>query len=122
MSLYDFFFPQQAAAEHLGRLVQHNSFSNTMDRVNQARTSSKLKNTEKRVTELENEVAQLTIVLEALLEVLGNDPNISKDAIARKIAEIDARDGVLDGKITKKEEPKEDDDGPSRPELLFPGK
>ena len=120
MSLYDFFFPQQATAQHLRSIVQHNQFSNAVNRVNQARAIRKGQVSKERVEELEDEIAQLTIVMEALLEVLGDSNAITMEMVARKISEIDARDGVIDCRITKKEEKKDEDDGPDRPELLFP--
>ena len=120
MGLYEFFFPQQATAQHLRSIVQHNHFSNAVNRVNQARAIRKGQVSKERMEELEDEVAELTIVLEALMEVLGENKTITIEKVAQKIADIDAMDGVIDGKITKKEEKKNEDDGPDRPELLFP--
>ncbi len=120
MSLYEFFFPQQAAAQHLRSIVHHNQFSNAVNRVNQARAIRRGQVTKERVEELEDEVAQLTIVLEALMEVLGENKTITIEKVAQKIADIDAMDGVIDGRITKKADKKDENDGPDRPELLFP--
>lgn len=72
----------------------------------------------KRIDELESEVGQLTIIIEALLETMADRSIMTREELARKIGEIDARDGVIDGRITKQkptsEAPK------STPKFNFP--
>ena len=117
MSLFDFFFPEQAQASHLRQLSESNSLANTQARLARARTREVTEASAKRVEALEGEVAELTIIVEALLEKLSEDGSVTRADLARKVAEIDSRDGVIDGKITKHEPPAEEGGG-SR--LQFP--
>ena len=117
MSLFDFFFPEEAQASHLRRLADTASLAHTQARLAQARSDRSRLGAEKRVREVEEDVAQLTIVMEALLELFSEQGAVTRSDLARKVAEIDARDGVIDGKITKAEEvapPQE------KPKLIFP--
>jgi hypothetical protein len=101
MSLFDFFFPDQAQALHLRRLAESTSFSATQARINGSRDLNAQMSMKKRIDELENEVGQLTMIIEALLESISERSILSKEDLARKIGEIDARDGTIDGRITK---------------------
>ncbi len=113
MSLFDFLFPDQAQAAHLRRLADSTSLANTQARISQTRSSISNSSLEKRVVELEDEVGQLTIVIESLLESIADKGVLTREDIARKIGEIDARDGVIDGRITKnRSESEASDDKP----------
>jgi hypothetical protein len=101
MSLFDFFFPDQAQAAHLRRLADSTSLANTQKRIFQSRGDHSQSSLTKRIGELESEVGQLTIIIESLLENMSDQEILTKEDIARKIGEIDARDGVIDGRITK---------------------
>lgn len=68
MSLFDFFFPEEAQAAHLRRLADATTASNMRARVNAVRMDASRESNQKRIEELEDEVSQLTIVVEALLE------------------------------------------------------
>ena len=100
MSLFDFFFPDVAQAAHLRRLADATAQVGMQARLSQARGHQQRLSTEKRVQELESEVAQLTLVVEALIEKLVDSGTTKRDELVRKIAEIDLRDGVADGRIT----------------------
>ena len=91
MSLFDFFFPEEAQASHLRSLAESNSLVLTQARLARARAEQTCLSAEKRVAELETEVGELTIVVEALLEILEEQGVLSKVDLARKIGEIDAR-------------------------------
>ncbi len=118
MSLFDFFFPEQAQATHLRKLSDTISLHNVQSRINSSRSQEIQMSMKKRIDELESEVGQLTIVIEALLECIADRNILTREELARKIGEIDARDAVLDGRITKQkpqlEEPK------SLPKFNFP--
>lgn len=118
MSLFDFFFPEEAQAAHLRRLADATTASNMRARVNAVRVDASRESNQKRIEELEDEVSQLTIVVEALLEKLNEKGSFTREELAAKIAEIDLRDGLADGKITKElpSEPKP----ASKPRLLIP--
>lgn len=103
MSLFDFFFPEEAQASHLRRLADSTSVANTRTRFDIARQSQAQLSDRKKIEGLQEEVAQLTIVIEALLEKLDEQDLFTRGELAAKVAEIDLRDGVLDGKITKKQ-------------------
>ena len=121
MSLFDFFFPEQAQAAHLRRVADNSSRSQTQARLAQARTTRTNLDLSKRVGELEGEVAELTIILEAVLECASEDGSLTRAALARKVAEIDARDGVIDGRITKPGEQKDTAPEPKAgPNFNFP--
>lgn len=101
MSFFDFFFPDQAQAAHMRRLADSTSLANTQARIARARINHNQSSSDKRIDELESEVGQLTIIIEALLESISDKGILSREDIARKIGEIDSRDGVIDGRITK---------------------
>ena len=118
MSLFDFFFPDQAQAAHLRRLADSTSLANTQARINRSSTVHTQSSSNKRIDELENEVGQLTIIVEALLESISDHGILTREDIARKVGEIDARDGVIDGRITKQKPSPED--LRSKPKFNFP--
>ncbi len=117
MSLFDFFFPEEAQASHLRRLADTTARNNTRARIAQTRSDHATRSSEKRIRELEEEVSQLTIILEALLEKLSEDGSLSRADLAKKVAEINTRDENADEDITKNQEPK----NPSaKPKFNFP--
>jgi hypothetical protein len=101
MSLFNFFFPEQALAAHVLRIAESTSIASTQARILQARGDHAQSSAKKRIDELEKEVGQLTIVIEALLETIADQGIVTREDLARKIGEIDSRDGVIDGRITK---------------------
>ena len=117
MSLFDFFFPEVARATHLRRLTDSNSITNAKARMEKARSGRVDHSNRSRVVELEEEVAQLTNVVQALLEKLGEKEVATRLEITAKMAEIDARDGVIDGKITEEDDKSQYSSGPK---LEFP--
>lgn len=117
MSLFHFLFPEVAQAEHLDRLARATEMANAQSRLSHVRLSHQKNTAEKRIQELESEVAQLTLVLEALIEKLTEDAGLTRDDLAAKIAEIDLRDGVADGRITP---PPSIESPKSKPKLNFP--
>ncbi len=106
MSLFDFFFPEEAQAAHLRRLADSQARSNTHNRIANARAQASAATTQRRIEELENELGQMTILVESLLECIEEQGLLSRKQLAQKIGEIDARDGVIDGRITKVPEQK----------------
>jgi len=116
MSLFDFFFPEQAQAAHLRRLADGTATNRIQARAARARQARSKNTSEQRIKELEDEVAELTIVVEALVEILDDTNSPRRVDLARKVAEIDARDGVRDGSVTK-----DVDQSAPKPKLRFPG-
>ena len=117
MSLFDFFFPEEAQASHLRRLADSASLAQTQARIAQAQSNRASLSAVGRVKEGEEDVAQLTIVVEALLELFSEQGAVTRSDLAKKVAEIDARDGVIDGKIT---DPEKLEPGDGKPKLIFP--
>mgnify|MGYP000411961607 FL=1 len=71
--------------------------------------------------ELEEEVARITLLLEGVLEHLNENGVMTLTDLRTKVAEIDARDGVIDGKITKPGEVGSESDEPmEKPKFNFP--
>jgi hypothetical protein len=107
MSLFDILFPEQAQAEHLRTLAETSrrqlamqssrQYSEEMERRKVIRLNSK---TDDRVAELELEVAQSALVIEALLTLLEEKNLITREELRERSAQIDAADGVVDGRIT----------------------
>ena len=100
MSLFDFLFPNIAQATHLRRLADATSQANMRSRLSQSRANQQHLPSNKRIQELESEIAQLTLVVEALIETLVKNGDTTREDLAARIAEIDLKDGVEDGKIT----------------------
>ena len=55
------------------------------------------------ITELDEKIDQLALKCQALWEIVRSETSLSDSDIKTKIHEIDMRDGVSDGKITKSE-------------------
>lgn len=55
-----------------------------------------------RVNELEASVQRLTLVSQALWELLRDRTGLSETELVAKISEVDLRDGKLDGRISAK--------------------
>ena len=121
MSFYDFFFPEQAQATHLRRLADGSTMAHTQARLAQVRAERAALGAKDRVEELEEEVARITLLLEGVLEHLNENGVMTLSDLRTKVAEIDARDGVIDGKITKLGEVEEESDEPvEKPKFNFP--
>ena len=103
MSLFDFFFPEWAEASHLRRIADNSDLQEQRNRVahyrdRHARLADR--SARKRIEELERELGQSALVIEALIELLEESGSVERSAIATRVHELDARDGVVDGRIT----------------------
>lgn len=95
MSLYDFFFPDQAAASHLRRMANKQEREARLDRIRDQGQA----NIEYRVDELENDLGIVSLVLASLLEAANDNGSISRDQIKQIIDELDVLDGFKDGRL-----------------------
>ena len=93
MSLFDFFFPEQAQAVHLRTIAERGSSSS------RRRKSSDSRKLKKRVEDLEDDVGYIALVLGALLHKLDEKGHVTRDEAREVIAELDGLDGVQDGKL-----------------------
>lgn len=107
MNLFDFFFPDVAQADYLRELADNSKQQTILahrERINFERErrseESKVANLETRIQQLEKDVGQASLVIESLLELLEEAQVITRDAVAHRTAEIDGRDGCLDGRHT----------------------
>ncbi|HWB07221.1 MAG TPA: hypothetical protein VG796_29625 [Verrucomicrobiales bacterium] len=122
MSLFDFFFPEQAQASHLRKLAeqgQAQSMSIHRERLAQVQAAraedARTRGLEQRVEQLERDLGQAGLAIEALLELLEQSGALTREAFAGRIQEIDSRDGVDDGRMTPR------DTQPFSPKRSWPG-
>jgi hypothetical protein len=92
MSLYDFFFPEQAQATHLRRIAEQQGFA-------VARNRRASVNLEARVRALENDLGYVTSVLGSVLDNLDAKGVVTRQDLKEAMAVLDAIDGVQDGKL-----------------------
>jgi len=110
MSLFDFFFPEEAQAMHLRSLAENNAFEARRamrERVREHRERTRAKIMEggnaQRIEKLEAELGEAMLVIEALLELLEEKGTIEREKLAERAKEIDGRDGMVDGALTIEE-------------------
>lgn len=104
MSLFDI-FRDLSHVDELRRLADAKAYANFRSKLEASRQHQERQSANQRIEELEEEVATLTILVEAMLEKFYELKLLNEAGLAQKIAEIDMRDGVADGKITKKKSP-----------------
>ncbi len=68
-----------------------------------ARRTGKL---ESRIEDLENQVGELALLCRSLLTLFRKNGTLDPGSFQAVMQEIDAEDGVIDGKITLQEDPK----------------
>lgn len=66
-----------------------------------AQASSEAASAKREVAELQDQLARMKLVCAAVWEILRERAKLTEDDLAIKVAEIDARDGVADGKLTR---------------------
>ena len=111
MSLFDFLFPEQAQASYLRQMANSNAQQIAMQRsqehAEQLRRKQAVRlNTkaEDRVKELEIELAQSALVIESLISLLEEKHLVTREELKQRTSQIDAADGVIDGRVTPPEE------------------
>lgn len=92
MSLFDFFFPEQAQAAHLRQLA---SSQRTRARSESRRRTA----SDQRLESLEDDVGYLALVLGALLRSVDEKGVVTREEVRETVLELDAIDGVRDGKL-----------------------
>ena len=91
MDFFDFFFPEQAQATHLRDIAR----SSKMSRRASTRDSGKLNE----LSELQEDVKFLTLVVAALVKRLTETETLNLVDLKDLIEEIDQLDGELDGNL-----------------------
>ena len=107
MSFFDFFFPQEAQASHLRRIAdqqerqsQQEGMQHFRDERERRWETSRSQALEQRVEELERDLGQAGLVIEALLQALESSGTLKREDIAARAIAIDSADGVTDGRVT----------------------
>jgi hypothetical protein len=107
MSFFDFFFPEVAQASHLRRIADQQQLQSQQDGMQRFRNererrweTSRGQALEERVEELERDLGQAGLVIEALLQMLESSGVVKRDEIAARAIAIDSADGVTDGRVT----------------------
>ncbi len=92
MSLFDFFFPEQAQASYLRTLAKSEQ--------QRSRAAARKKPAlDRRMDELEGDVGYLALVLGALLQKVDEKGVITRDEVRDTVMELDGLDGVKDGRL-----------------------
>lgn len=92
MSLFDWFFPQQAQAAHLRNLSANSQRFERKQKQN-------LGSLRQRIQQLEENQGVIALVLGSLLEKLDDNGVLARGDIEAKMQEIDEYDGIKDGKL-----------------------
>jgi hypothetical protein len=107
MSFFDFFFPQEAQASHLRRIADQQELQSQQEGMQRFRDerdrrweTSRSQALEQRVEELERDLGQASLVIEALIQLLESSGTLKRDDIATRAIAIDSADGVTDGRVT----------------------
>ncbi|MCA9136382.1 MAG: hypothetical protein KDB00_06480 [Planctomycetales bacterium] len=74
----------------------------------------KIESQDQRIEQLEDQVGELTLLCRSLLTVLRQSGAVTPEKLQEVMDEIDAQDGVMDGKVTG---PRRNDDPPSAPDI-----
>jgi hypothetical protein len=122
MSLFDFFFPEQAQAMHLRTIAettQREIFRNRAAEITEnlkRKQAVRLKTKgDNRIGELEDQLAQSALVIESMIALLEEKKLMTRAELRARVADIDSADGVVDGKITP------DAEKPFTPKRDWPG-
>lgn len=107
MSLFDFFFPEQAQATHLRSIAQSARSQQLQSRSRevaafhaQRRVNFQKGGMNEQVARLEDELAQSALVIESLISLLEEKQVFSRQDLQLRVTQIDSADGVVDGKMT----------------------
>ncbi len=92
MSLFDFFFPQQAQAQQLRRLASGQQASSRR----RSRTDARL---EARMANLEDDLGYVTLILGSILNTLDEKGLVTRSDVKSALASLDELDGVADGRL-----------------------
>lgn len=93
MSLFDFFFPEQAQASHLRRIANSSRSRSRRSRVARDPKS------DRRFEELEEDVGYLALLLGAIVERLDSKGVVHRSELKGILAELDGIDGIADGRL-----------------------
>lgn len=122
MSLFDFFFPEQAQAAHLRSIAdsaRSQEFQRSQEIFERRRESFREARPDQRIEKLQRELEQSALVIESLISLLEDKEILTRKECQLRIAQIDSADGVVDGRITPQHE--RPDQPPLVPKRDWPG-
>ena len=96
MSLVDFFFPQQAQAQHLRHLVQQNQ---AQARRRRREHNQDLADLRSEIESLQDDLGYVSLVLGSLMQTLEAKGSIAREDIKSVLTELDEVDGLSDGRL-----------------------
>ncbi len=99
MSLFDFFFPEQAQASHLRQIAEQNQRAAWQHTQGAAFTDARVRELEERVWKLENDLGFVALLCGSLLKSLEAKSQLSRQELLAVMHELDASDGWIDGKM-----------------------
>lgn len=112
MSFFDFFFPQVAQASHLRSIAEtqrlesmHASQQRFREERERRWDAARDRSLEQQVEELQRDLGQAGLVIEALIQLLEEKGGLKREEIALRAAAVDASDGTTDGRITERSRP-----------------
>ncbi len=94
MSLYDFFFPEQAQASHLRSIANSQRVRNRP--VRRKRPNPETAN---RLESLEEDIGYLALMMGAIINKIDEKGVVTREELKDVISELDGLDGVQDGKL-----------------------
>ncbi|QEF98760.1 hypothetical protein Mal15_28150 [Stieleria maiorica] len=105
--LFDNEYKRRADIEKLKRTVHAR-------RMARRHTADQIDSQEKRIEKLEDQVGELALLCRSLLTILRENGGVDPQRLQEIMTEMDAEDGVVDGKIT---DPSPPDEPPDVPEI-----
>lgn len=101
MSLFDFFFPEQAQASHLRRLADQNSarFRKLRRATGQSASQTSLEQLQERVDGLRGDLGFVTLVLGSLVARLDRQGVVTRADLQAAMSEVDGLDELVDGQL-----------------------
>jgi len=85
-----------------GGLFHHHSMDQSA-RASARSASADARNAKSQILFLESEIERLLMITEALWSFLRDQHDFDDDELVRRVADIDLRDGRLDGRVAKSE-------------------
>jgi hypothetical protein len=100
MSLYDFFFPDAAQAEHLRKIAGEAEQANRIRAHGAVSLEQQNQQLYEKVARLERDVGALALVVASILKRLDEKGQVTRDEVKDTIQKLDLLDKVRDGRIS----------------------
>ena len=103
MSLFEFFFPEQAQASHLRRLAdQQDTLQKDESAVQETieTNSFRIHELEQRVTDLERDLGFVSLLLAGFLKTIENKDYITRAEVCAVMEQLDVLDMFRDGRMS----------------------